>query len=85
MKESAGAAAARGSQRARMAAYANAQLDAGVEITGADLDREFGTKNYGRAVLRDVKEARQPAATAGDEPAVPAQAGVPVGAGVSDG
>ena len=68
--------AARVSQRAAMTAWAAAQLDAGREITGADLDRKFGTRNYGRAVLRELRAARATAAS---------PAALPAGTGVSDG
>lgn len=41
-----------------MTAYAAEQLDAGVVLSGADLDRRFGTKNYGARILRDLRAAR---------------------------
>ncbi|CUU60828.1 Protein of unknown function (DUF2637) [Parafrankia irregularis] len=48
------------SQREAIAAYINAQLDADpeAELSGAELDRRFGTKNYGARVLREVRAAR---------------------------
>lgn len=41
--------------RARMFTY----LDQHPEATGADLDREFGTKNYGRKIRRDWEASRR--------------------------
>lgn len=46
------------SQREAMTAYAAEQLDAGAVLTGAELDRRFGTKNYGARILRDLRAAR---------------------------
>jgi hypothetical protein len=37
---------------ARMLAYARERLAQGTAISGADLDRQFGTRDYGRKVLR---------------------------------
>ncbi|GLI00933.1 DUF6884 domain-containing protein [Phytohabitans aurantiacus] len=37
---------------AKMLAYARQRLAEGARITGADLDRKFGTRDYGRKVLR---------------------------------
>lgn len=67
------------SQRAAMAAWAASQLDAGVELSGADLDRQFGTRNYGRAVLRQVRADRAAAAE------TPQPAGELAAAGVGGG
>jgi hypothetical protein len=38
----------------RMRAYVLAERAEGRDPTGADLDRQFGTKNYGRRVLREL-------------------------------
>lgn len=38
--------------RVKMLAYARARLAEGAPVTGADLDRQFGTRDYGRKVLR---------------------------------
>ena len=35
-----------------MIAYAHERIAAGETVTGADLDRAFGTSNYGSRVLR---------------------------------
>ncbi|AEH08758.1 MULTISPECIES: DUF2637 domain-containing protein [Protofrankia] len=70
-----GKAETAGSQRAAMKAWATAQIDAGVKISGADLDRQFGTRNYGRAVLRELKAARAEAAEVAPV-STPAVAGV---------
>jgi hypothetical protein len=35
-----------------MLTYARERLAQGVAVTGAELDREFGTRDYGRKVLR---------------------------------
>ncbi|MDG4833041.1 hypothetical protein O7627_27590 [Solwaraspora sp. WMMD1047] len=35
-----------------MIAYAHERIAAGQTVTGADLDRLFGTSNYGSRVLR---------------------------------
>jgi hypothetical protein len=40
-----------------MEAYARARLAEGAPITGADLDRQFGTSDYGRKVLRRLTAA----------------------------
>jgi Protein of unknown function (DUF2637) len=37
---------------ARMLAYAQERRAQGTEVTGAELDRQFGTRDYGRKVLR---------------------------------
>ncbi|WP_322778796.1 DUF2637 domain-containing protein [Frankia sp. Cas4] len=63
------------SQRSEMRAWAQSQLDAGVPITGADLDRQFGTRTVGRVVLRELRAAQ---AQQQDAAAVPALAGVGV-------
>jgi hypothetical protein len=46
-----------GATRAQMEALARAALAAGDRITGAGLDRRFGTRDYGRRVLREVLAA----------------------------
>ena len=46
-----------GAVRAQMEAYARARLAEGAPITGADLDRQFGTSDYGRKVLRRLTAA----------------------------
>jgi hypothetical protein len=43
-----------GATRAQMEAFARASLAAGERITGAELDRRFGTRDYGRRVLREI-------------------------------
>ncbi len=63
------------SQRNEMRAWAQSQLDAGAAITGADLDRQFGTRTVGRVVLRELRAAR---AQQQEAAAVPALAGVGV-------
>ncbi len=50
-------ASGNGAVGARMEAYARARLAEGAPITGADLDRQFGTRDYGRKVLRRLTEA----------------------------
>jgi hypothetical protein len=37
---------------AKMLAFARARLAEGAHVTGADLDRQFGTRDYGRRILR---------------------------------
>jgi hypothetical protein len=37
---------------ARMLVFARQRRDAGVTLTGAELDRHFGTRDYGRKILR---------------------------------
>jgi len=53
----------RGAVRAQMLNY----LDEHPNATGADLDRTFGTSNYGRTVVRHWKRHRQPADQASGE------------------
>jgi len=43
------------STRERMKAHALAELAAGRAITGGQLDREFGTRDYGRKVLAEIR------------------------------
>ncbi|MBT8227480.1 MAG: hypothetical protein HKP61_21625 [Dactylosporangium sp.] len=40
----------------RMLSYARERLAEGVPVTGADLDRHFGTRDYGRKVLRRLSD-----------------------------
>ena len=44
----------RGAVIARMKTYARDCAAQGRSITGADLDRQFGTRDYGRKVLRQL-------------------------------
>ena len=44
---------------ARMLAYARARLAEGAQLTGADLDRQFGTRDYGRRILRRLATESQ--------------------------
>lgn len=46
-----------GAVRGRMEEYARARLADGASITGADLDRQFGTRDYGRKILRRLTAA----------------------------
>lgn len=39
---------------ARMVRYVLEQRESGTEVTGADLDKHFGTKDYGRKILRKL-------------------------------
>jgi hypothetical protein len=48
---------------ARMLAYARARLAEGARLTGADLDRQFGTRDYGRRILRRLASEVQAAGT----------------------
>lgn len=52
----------KGSVRDRMRAY----LDQHPDTTGAELDRKFDTKNYGRGVVRTWKRAHDPAKASGE-------------------
>lgn len=40
-------------------AYARARLAEGAHVTGADLDRHFGTRDYGRRILRRLASEAQ--------------------------
>jgi hypothetical protein len=40
-----------------MEEYARARFAEGASITGAELDRKFGTRDYGRKVLRRLTAA----------------------------
>jgi hypothetical protein len=42
----------------RMLAYARERLAQGVPVSGADLDRQFGTRDYGRKILRRLETKR---------------------------
>jgi len=44
----------KGALIARMKIYARERAAGGISVTGADLDREFGTRDYGRKVLRQL-------------------------------
>lgn len=44
---------------ARMLAYARTRLAEGAHVTGADLDRQFGTRDYGRRILRRLTTESQ--------------------------
>jgi hypothetical protein len=44
----------KGTLIARMKIYARERAAEGVSVTGADLDREFGTRDYGRKILRQL-------------------------------
>jgi len=44
----------------RMLAHARERLADGATVTGADLDRQFGTRDYGRKVLRRLAAESQP-------------------------
>lgn len=46
------------SRAGEMRDYAHAELAAGREVTGGELDRKFGTRDYGRVVLRQVRAER---------------------------
>jgi hypothetical protein len=46
-----------------MLAYARARLAEGARLTGADLDRQFGTRDYGRRILRRLASEVQAAGT----------------------
>jgi hypothetical protein len=53
------------SRRAEMTAWVLQERAAGRDPSGADLDREFGTRDYGRTVLRALRDAQMPAPAAG--------------------
>ncbi|ADP83806.1 hypothetical protein FraEuI1c_5822 [Pseudofrankia inefficax] len=74
----------RDSQRSKMADYARSQLDAGVEISGADLDRMFGTTNYGSKILRELRSQHDAAQPEAAPVAVPAQLAPAGGLAVAD-
>jgi hypothetical protein len=42
-----------------MLAFARTRLADGVHVTGADLDRQFGTRDYGRRILRRLATESQ--------------------------
>jgi hypothetical protein len=44
---------------ARMLAFARARLAEGAHVTGAELDRQFGTRDYGRRILRRLATESQ--------------------------
>jgi hypothetical protein len=50
----------KGALIARMKTYARERATHGVSVTGADLDRQFGTRDYGRKVLRQLAAEPQP-------------------------
>jgi hypothetical protein len=41
-----------------MIRYVNRQRRAGGRVTGAELDRRFGTSNYGSRILRELDTQR---------------------------
>jgi hypothetical protein len=45
-----------------MLAHAQERLAVGATVTGADLDREFGTRDYGRRILRRLNRDGRPIA-----------------------
>jgi hypothetical protein len=45
---------------AMMKTYARERAAEGAPVTGADLDRQFGTRDYGRKVLRQLAAEPQP-------------------------
>lgn len=51
----------KGALIAKMKAYARERAAQGVSVTGADLDRRFGTRDYGRRVLRQLAGEPDPA------------------------
>jgi hypothetical protein len=50
--------ASEGALSTRMLAYARERIAQGVSVTGADLDRQFGTRDYGRKILRRLVVAQ---------------------------
>src|SRR5205823_5646718 len=50
----------KGALIARMKTYARERAARGVSVTGADLDRQFGTRDYGRKVLRQLAAEPRP-------------------------
>ena len=50
----------KGALIAKMKTYARDRAADGVPVTGADLDRHFGTRDYGRKVLRQLAAETQP-------------------------
>ncbi|MCK9895207.1 hypothetical protein [Frankia sp. AgB32] len=65
VSRSAGTSRGTSSRRAEMTAWVLEQRAAGRTPTGADLDRKFGTRDYGRTVLRALRDSEtQPAGTA---------------------
>jgi hypothetical protein len=50
----------KGALIARMKTHARELAAHGVSVTGADLDRQFGTRDYGRKILRQLAAETQP-------------------------